>query len=220
MARISRIVVPGYPHHITQRGVRSMDVFHSDEDRRQYLQFLSEETSRFGVDILAWCPMTNHVHFIAVPDNETSLSRGFGEGHRRYTRMKNFTQGVRGYLFQGRFGSCVLDEHHLVAATRYVLMNPVRAGMVTAPSEYMWSSAKFHAGLTEYDLLVKDRTLKGFITDWAEFVASEDDEKLHQLRRATRTGRPVGSYDFVQVVEGLTDRDLSIGMPGRPREQT
>ncbi len=70
MARISRIVVPGYPHHITQRGVRSMDVFHSDEDRRQYLQFLSEEAARFGVDILAWCLMTNHVHFIAVPDNK------------------------------------------------------------------------------------------------------------------------------------------------------
>lgn len=82
MARISRIVVPGYPHHITQRRVRSTDVFHPDEDRRGYLQFLSEEAACFGVDILAWCIMTNHVHFIAVPDNETSFAIGFGEGHR------------------------------------------------------------------------------------------------------------------------------------------
>ncbi len=220
MARISRIVVPGYPHHITQRGVRSMDVFHTDEDRRQYVQFLSEEAARFGVDILAWCLMTNHVHFIAIPDDEISLARGFGEGHRRYTRMKNFTQGVRGYLFQGRFGSCVLDEQHLLAAARYVLMNPVRSGMVKEPYEYTWSSARFHAGLIEYDPFVRDRTLMGLITNWQEFIASVDEEKVHQLRRVTRTGRPAGSDDFVQRIEQMTGRDLSIGTPGRTRKQT
>jgi putative transposase len=219
VARISRIVVPGYPHHITQRGVRSMDVFHSDEDRRQYLQFLSEEAGRYGVDILVWCLMTNHVHFIAIPDEETSLARGFGEGHRRYTRMKNFSQGVRGYLFQGRFGLCVLDEQHLVAAARYVLVNPVRAGMVNAPCEYTWSSARFHAGLTEYDPFVKDRTLKGLIIDWQEFIATEDEDKAHHLRRVTRTGRPAGSDYFVQKIEQVTGRDLSIRMPGRPRKK-
>lgn len=219
MARISRIVVPGYPHHITQRGVRSMDVFHSDEDRRQYLLFLSEEATRYGVDILAWCLMTNHVHFIAIPHHETSLSRGFGEGHRRYTRMKNFSQGVRGYLFQGRFGSCVLDEQHLMAAARYVLMNPVSSGMVHTPCEYMWSSARFHAGLSENDPLVKDRTLMGLIMSWQDFIAVEDDEKARHLRRVTLTGRPAGSDDFVQRIEKMTGRDLSIGKPGRPRKQ-
>ncbi len=219
MARISRIVVPGYPHHITQRGVRSMDVFHSDEDRRQYLLFLAEEATRYGVDILAWCLMTNHVHFIAIPHHKASLSRGFGEGHRRYTRMKNFSQGVRGYLFQGRFGSCVLDEQHFVAAARYVLMNPVSSGMVNTPCEYMWSSARFHAGLTENDPLVKDRTLMGLITSWQEFIAVEDDGKARHLRRVTQTGRPAGSDDFIQRIEQLTGRDLSIGMPGRPRKQ-
>ena len=69
MARISRIVATGYPHHVTQRGVRSVDIFHSDTDRNIYLQFLKEETDRFDVEILAWCLMTNHVHFIAVPGN-------------------------------------------------------------------------------------------------------------------------------------------------------
>ncbi|NTV42523.1 MAG: transposase, partial [Syntrophobacteraceae bacterium] len=131
MARISRIVVPYYPHHVTQRGVRSITVFHTDNDRHRYLEFLSSEIDRFGVNILAWCLMTNHVHFIAVPHSETALARAFGEAHRRYTRMKNFEEGVRGYLFQGRFNSVVLDERHLMAAARYVEMNPVRAGMVS-----------------------------------------------------------------------------------------
>lgn len=93
MVRISRIVVSGYPHHVTQRGVRSMSIFRGDEDHRKYLPFMAEETERFGVEILSWCLMTNHVHFIAVPQQEKSLARAFGEVHRRYTRIKNFAGG-------------------------------------------------------------------------------------------------------------------------------
>lgn len=219
MARISRIVVPGFPHHVTQRGVRSMDVFHSDEDRHAYLCFLSEEAARFGMDILTWCLMTNHVHFIVVPQSETSLARGFGEAHRRYTRMKNFSQGVRGYLFQGRFGSCVLDQQHLLAAARYVAWNPVAAGMVKTPWEYPWSSIRFHGGLVDHDPLVKDRTLLGLIKDWGEFLSSEERAESELLRRATRTGRPAGDEQFVEKVESLTGRDLKrkpAGRPGKP----
>ena len=79
MARLSRIIAVGYPHHLTQRGVRSMTIFQSDADRRRYLQYVKEETERFGVEILSWCLMTDHVHFIAVPKEETSFARGFGE---------------------------------------------------------------------------------------------------------------------------------------------
>ncbi len=82
-----------------------------------------------------WCLMTNHVHLVAVPQKEASLAREFGSAHRRYTRMKNFAAGVRGYLFRGRFGSCVLDENRLMAAAQYVEMNPVRAGLVTVAWE-------------------------------------------------------------------------------------
>ena len=171
MARISRIVVPDFPHHVTQRGVRSINVFDSNEDRWAYLGFLSEEANRSGLDILAWCLMTNHVHVVAVPHTESSLARGFGEAHRRYTRMKNFAQKVRGYLFQGRFSSSVLDENHLLAAVRYVELNPVRAGMVGHAWEYPWSSAGFHTGKTETDPLVKERTLSGLTSDWEGFLA-------------------------------------------------
>ncbi len=219
MARISRIVVPDYPHHVTQRGVRSMDVFDSDEDRRIYLSFLSEEANRSGLVIPAWCLMTNHVHFIAVPHTETSLARGFGEAHRRYTRMKNFAQKVRGYLFQGRFSSSVLDENHLLAALRYVELNPVQAGMVAHAWEYPWSSASYHTGRAETDPLVKDRTLSGMISDWEGFLAGDMAGEADQLRKATQTGRPVGDGIFIAKVENMTGRNLSKGSPGRPRKQ-
>jgi putative transposase len=146
MARISRLVASGYPHHDTQRGVRSMPIFDDDGDRIAYLGFMAEELKRFSVEVLAWCLMTNHTHLIVVPSDARLLARAIGEAHRRYTRMKNFSAGVRGYLFQGRFGSCVLDERHLLAAARYVELNPVNAGIVKDAEQYPWSSARYHLG--------------------------------------------------------------------------
>ena len=127
MPRIARVVAPGLPHHVTQRGVRSTDVFDDAADRELYLRLMREQAERAGLAFLAWCLMSNHVHFIVVPKRTDSLARGIGEAHRLYTRAKNFRAGVRGYLFQGRFGSCVLDEPHLMAAARYVDLNPVAA---------------------------------------------------------------------------------------------
>jgi putative transposase len=216
MARLSRIIAVGYPHHLTQRGVRSMAVFQSDADRRCYLQYVKEETERFGVEILSWCLMTNHVHFIAVPKEETSFARGFGEAHRKYTCMKNLSDGVRGYLFQGRFGSCVLNERHLMAAAHYVETNPVRAGMVKAAWDYPWSSAAYHIGKTETDILVEDRNLMGLIEDWQSFLADAKDQQPEALRLATRTGRPAGDPSFIELLERLTGRTLKRGKPGRP----
>jgi putative transposase len=192
-----------------------MTVFHDDEDRLSYLKFMAEETERFGVEILSWCLMTNHVHFIAVPEREESLARAIGEAHRKYTRMKNFSEGVRGYLFQGRFGSSVLDERHLIAAARYVEMNPVRAKIIKLPWEYPWSSAAYHAGLQESDPLVKDKTLRGLVKEWQEYLFNGEG-KEEELRLATRTGRPAGDERFVSLIEERTGRDLSKGRPGRP----
>jgi len=115
-----------------------MDVFQDDEDRRVYLQLLAaEQAARYGLRFLAYCLMSNHAHLIVIPSEEHSLSRGLGEAHRRYTTYVNLRDGVRGYLFQGRFYSCPLDERHLVAAARYVERNPVRAGLV----RYAWDYA-------------------------------------------------------------------------------
>lgn len=113
MPRMPRLVVPGLPHHVTQRGVRSTDIFRDEADRFAYLDCLRLERDRWGVEFLAWCLMTNHVHLVVVPRREDSLARGIGEAHKRYTRGVNLRDGVRGHMFQGRFGSCVLDERHL-----------------------------------------------------------------------------------------------------------
>ncbi|GAW66966.1 transposase [Geoanaerobacter pelophilus] len=162
--------------------------------------------------------MTNHVHFIAVPEEETSLAKAFGEAHRLYTRMKNFRLDVRGYLFQGRFASCVLDEQHLIAAARYVEQNPVRAKMVRKAWDYQWSSARFHMGGN--DPLVTDRTLLGLVKDWRELLEGEDEEADDKLRAGVKIGRPVGSESFIERVEAITGRDLGKGRPGRhPKTQ-
>ena len=96
------------------------------------------------VAIWAYCLMPNHVHLIVVPQSAESLRRAIGEAHRRYTRRINFREGWRGHLWQGRFASSVMDEDHLLTAARYVEFNPMRAGLVQAPSRYRWSSVAAH----------------------------------------------------------------------------
>lgn len=217
MARLPRLVVPDYPHHLTQRGVRSMDIFTGDEDRFAYLAFIAEECNRYDVAVLAWCLMTNHVHFVAVPKSETSLARAFGEAHRRYTRMRNFAEKVRGYLFQGRFSSTVLDQTHLYAAVRYVELNPVFAGMTRLPGDYPWSSARFHLGMVDRDPLVTDMNLLGLISNWEEFLGSNDADGVAQVVAATRTGRPAGDEGFIASLEQTTGRRICKRPAGRPR---
>ena len=133
MPRIARVVVPRYPHHVTQRGNRRQQTFFCDDDYRAYLRLMAEWCKRCVVEIWAYCLMPNHVHLIAVPNSEDGLRQGIGEAHRRYTRRVNFRERWRGHLWQGRFASFVLDDNYLPAATRYVEMNPVRAGMVDGP---------------------------------------------------------------------------------------
>ena len=127
MARIARVVLPGVVHHITQRGVRSMDIFIHDKDRMEYLSLLSRQAERVGLQFVAYCLMSNHIHLLVIPSNENSLRLGIGEAHRLYTRYINFRDKTRGHLFQERFFSCPLDDNHFISAARYVERNPVRA---------------------------------------------------------------------------------------------
>jgi putative transposase len=110
MARVARIVGPGMPHHVTQRGNRRQQTFFSDDDYRAYLLLLKEWCGHRGNRIWAYCLMPNHAHLIVVPKMEDGLCRGIGEAHRRYTRRINFREGWRGHLWQGRFASYVMDE--------------------------------------------------------------------------------------------------------------
>ena len=220
MARIARAVVPGLPHHVTQRGVRSLAVFDDDGDRELYLRLVREQGGRFGVRFLAWCLMSNHVHLVVVPRREDSLARGVGEAHKRYTRARNLREGVRGYLFRGRFGSCVLDEPHLLAAVRYTELKPVAAGMVSRPGEYAWSSARFHLGRRKADPLVgeKDRDLLGLVDDWRGFLGDGiDDLSARELERHVSSGRPWGSERFVRRLEKRLGRPLWPRKGGWPK---
>jgi len=151
--------------------------------------------------------MTNHVHLIAVPAEEKSLALGVGEAHRRYTRCVNFREGWRGYLFQGRSHSFPLDGGYLLAAVRYVLRNPVRAGLVRRPWGYRWSSAKWFVGERRDDPLAAPSDMLARITDRRAFLL-QDDDSLTEFRKHARTGRPLGSESFLMQLEQSTGRAL------------
>lgn len=120
MVRLARVVAPGIPHHITQRGNRRQETFFCAEDYQEYLALIGEWCRACEVDVWAYCLMPNHVHLIAVPESADGLRRAIGEAHRRYTRRVNFREGWRGHLWQGRFASCPMDEPHLLTAASYI----------------------------------------------------------------------------------------------------
>ena len=213
MARIARVVVPGIPHHVTQRGVRRMETFFDEEDYKTYLSLMGEWCRQSGIDIWAYCLMPNHIHIVAVPEREESLARGIGEIHRRYTRHMNFKKGWKGYLWQGRFSSFPMDEKYLLAAVRYVELNPVRAKMVTKAQAYRWSSARAHLSGVD-DGLVKVKPMLDRVENWAELLVSGEQEEFDSMRRHERTGRPLGMEGFVEKVSCLVGRDLSKKKPG------
>ncbi len=217
MPRIARVVVPGVPHHVTQRGVRRMQTFFEDADYETYLSLMREWCGKAGVEIWAYCLMPNHVHLVAVPEREQSLARGIGEAHRRYTCHINFRQGWKGYLWQGRFASFPMDEEYLLAAVRYIELNPVRAGLVDRPEDYRWSSARAHLSGRD-DELVKTKPMLDRVSDWCELLASGDQRLFDELRKHERTGRPLGSEGFIERLTSLTGRDLVRKKPGRKRK--
>ena len=134
MARIARVVIPGLPHHITQRGNRRQQTFFNDGDYAAYMELMAEWCRDQRVEIWSYCLMPNHTHIIAVPSSEEGLRWAIGEAHRRYTRRINFREKWRGYLWQGRFASFVMDEAYLLAAARYVELNPVAHDWCRSPA--------------------------------------------------------------------------------------
>ena len=218
MGRIARIVMPGTPHHITQRGNRRQRTFFGDEDYEVYIDLMVEWCRRGGVRILGYCLMPNHVHLIAVPKAEDSLRRAIGEAHRRYTRRINFREGWRGHLWQERFASYPMERGHYLAAARYVELNPVRAGLVRRPGDWRWSSAKAHLRGRD-DALVRAAPLLAEVGDWRSFLREEPSaEQCELLRRHARTGRPLGSKRFLARLERALGRVLRPGKPGPKRK--
>ena len=157
--------------------------------------------------------MPNHVHLIAVPEREDALQRAIGEAHRRYSRAVNLREGWRGHLWQGRFASFPMDQGHLLAAARYVELNPVRASIRRRPETHPWSSARAHLA-EEDDALVKVAPLLEMVGDWKTFLAGGlEEEDLAALRSHERTGRPLGEKSFVAGIEAQLNRSLAKQKP-------
>jgi putative transposase len=203
------------PHHVTQRGNRRMDVFFTPEDRHLYLALLHKYRQRYGLDIYAYCLMTNHLHLVAVPSTPLALSHTLRDTHSAYAAHINRQQAASGHLWQGRFYSCVLDDAHLWAAVRYVERNPVRAGLVAQAVSYPWSSAPAHARGATPPLLSPAFPPPGLIRDWTAWLQEEETHVSDHLRQRTHVGRPCRDTSFIAALEGLLQRRLRPLTPGR-----
>jgi putative transposase len=212
MARFARVVVPGCPHHVTQRGNQRQDVFFCDADRRMYLTILRDNCGRDHLRMLAWSLMTNHVHLVAIPEREDSLARALGRTHAEYARWLHVRQRQVGHLWQNRFHSCPLEESHLWDTVRYVELNPVHAGLARTASEWRWSSASAHLnGVDEWALTdLAWWQQQGVRPRWAQILGKGFLEAAlaERLREATRTGRPLGTETFTRGLELGTGRVL------------
>jgi putative transposase len=215
MPRMARVVVPNIPHHVTQRGNRRQTTFFSDDDYRLYCQLLGAQCARCAVQVWAYCLMPNHVHLVLIPAQSEGLRRSLAETHRRYTLHVNVRKDWRGYLWQGRFASYPLDEHHLHAAVRYIELNPVRAGLCDKAADWPWSSARAHL-LGRDDGLVTVAPMLALIGNWSQYLSQHGStEEQDNLRRHVQSGRPLGSNEFIDRLEGLTGRCLRVAKPGR-----
>src|SRR5580658_8040636 len=196
MPRRRRCVLPGVACHITQRGVDRRATFSDDGDRRTYLRLLHENLAESETRALAYCLMINHVHLIAVPAREDSLSVLLRRVHGRYAQYYNVRAGRTGHLWQNRFFACVLEASHLWTALAYVERNPVRAAMVRAAEDYPWSSAAAHltgedpGGLLDMEWWRREAPLH-----WREVLngPSLEADQETELRACTYAGRPDGS---------------------------
>jgi putative transposase len=220
MARIARVVAVGHPHHITQRGNYRQEVFRDDKDRQKYLTFIQEYSCQYKLNILVYCLMSNHVHFIGIPEQEDSLAKTFNTAHMRYSQYFNKKMGAGGHLWQGRFYSCVLGETHLAIAARYVERNPVRAKLVKEAWQWQWSSAIEHSGKGHGNSITLGHLfsfIDGNEKEWKEFLKAHDDEReMAELKRQTMKGLPVGTDIFVKKLEKKLGKVLRAMPRGRP----
>ena len=215
MARLPRIIVPGLAHYVTQRGNRGQPIFFEQSDYSLYRDLVAEHCRRAAVDVWAYCLMPDHVHLVVVPTTGEGLARAIGEAHRKYTAFVNARARCSGHLFQARFASVVMDADHALAAIGHVARNPVRTGLAAQPEHWPWSSARAHLAGRD-DGHVRVTPLIRRMGRFADLVAAEPDAAaIARLRAAETIGRPVGSDDFITMLEQQLDRPLRPQRPGR-----
>lgn len=208
MARIARIVIPGTPHLVTQRGNRGEKVFFEEADYQLYTAFILEAANKAGCEVWGYCWMPNHTHTILVPSDEYGLRKTFADAHRRYTKHINDRLKVTGHLWQGRFGSVALDEANSREALRYVSLNPVRAKLVKQPEQWKWSSTKHHLENKNDRAFTATPALK-LVGNFKLFLKAKTGKEAYKLLRSGETtGRPAGDLEWLKKLEKKTGRKI------------
>jgi putative transposase len=221
MARLARVIAVGLPHHVTQRGNARRFILADDADRKVYFDLLRQNLELHRVALLGYCLMSNHVHLVTVPREMDGLGLALKNAHGRYGSYWNAAHHSSGHVWQGRYYSCPLDEPHLWEALRYTELNPVRATMVAAAELWEWSSAAAHCAAVPADGCLamnmwRDRWSPG---TWRAYLAAgQAESQLATIRRCTHTGRPLGTAEFVRLLESETQRCLAPQKRGRPRK--
>ncbi len=219
MARLARIVIPGIPHHVTQRGNGRQQTFFDKKDYALYRDLLREHAAANGVAVWSWVLMPNHVHLILVPEAQDSLRACMSKVHRAYAGHIHAREQRTGHFWQGRFGCVAMDEAHLMAAIPYVALNPVRAQLVQRARQWKWSSVHAHLDPAKGDGLTDTAPVLDRVGNFAGLLRAGEDEELSMaLRRAETVGRPLGDDAFMAYIESTSGRDPRAGKRG-PRKK-
>lgn len=192
MPRSARQVIPGFPHHVTQRGNNRQQVFFDETDYRAFLFTMRKHSIEIGIPIHGYCLMPNHYHVAVTPPTERALALFAGRVQQDYTVRMKERLGITGHLWQGRFHSSPMDEEYLVNTMRYMERNPERARLVRDPWDYLWSSAQAHVtGQDPYRLLNLDNWLARYSPeDWRDLISHPMElEVIDYIRRQTFAGQ-------------------------------
>ena len=206
---------------MTQRGNGRQQTFFSDEDYAAYRDLLAEHCAANDVAVWSWVLMPNHVHLILVPEHVDALRAALSKVHRAYAGRIHAREKRTGHFWQGRFGCVAMDEPHLLAALRYVAMNPVRARLAKRAQDWRWSSVHALLDPNKSDGITDTAPVLERVPDFAALLRSAEDEDLTKaLRQSESTGRPLGDSAFLERVEALLGRNPRPAKRGpRPRAE-
>lgn len=228
MARLPRLTLPGYPHHIIQRGNNRQAIFASTADYAQLLSLLGEYAAKFKVAVHSYVLMSNHFHLLATPQTEDGVPLLLQAVGRSYVRFFNKRQGRTGTLWEGRYRSTLIQaERYLLTCMAYIDLNPVRAGLVANPADYAWCSYLHYTG-RRADKLVTPHPLYWEMGNtpfareqaYAELVAAGiGSDRQRALTEATFRGWALGEADYVADLQRRTDRRVAKAKAGRPRTE-
>lgn len=225
MARLPRLVVPHYLHHIVQIGNDRQPIFREEEDYASFLRWVREAARQFKVAIHAYVLMPDHLHILATPSDETGLGRMMQWIGRHYVPYYNAKYQRSGTLWQGRYKATILEpDPYFLLCSRYIEMNPVRAGVVSSPDDYPWSSYPHHVGVKP-DPVITDHPVFWRLgntpfdreASYRQLLGQDlPRQDIDQITDATLKGWPLGSDTFKLGLSKVTSRRVSPAKRGRP----